>query len=137
MTPSLSFLSPVALRDVTVRSKVGVQQMVAATSTTLTKLGTNGVHDRGADTDSITDMDTATVGFVGPKKEGLRVVELYDTTLRDGTQMEGISASVNDKLKIAKELHNFGMSSTEFDGLGRLAVKVFSPHNSVTVVVRL
>lgn len=32
----------------------------------------------------------------------------YDTTLRDGTQMEGISASVNDKLKIAKELHNFG-----------------------------
>lgn len=44
---------------------------------------------------------------VEPKKEA-RVVEMYDTTLRDGTQMEGISASVNDKLKIAKELHNFG-----------------------------
>lgn len=37
-----------------------------------------------------------------------QLVELYDTTLRDGTQMEGISASVNDKLKISRELHNFG-----------------------------
>jgi 2-isopropylmalate synthase len=29
-------------------------------------------------------------------------IELYDTTLRDGTQMEGISLSVEDKLKIAR-----------------------------------
>ncbi|CAN0537611.1 unnamed protein product, partial [Laminaria digitata] len=46
---------------------------------------------------------------VAIKSEDRRVVHLYDTTLRDGTQMEGISASVNDKLKIAKELHSFGM----------------------------
>lgn len=38
----------------------------------------------------------------------LRTVEMYDTTLRDGTQMEGISASVNDKLKIARQLADFG-----------------------------
>jgi 2-isopropylmalate synthase len=28
-------------------------------------------------------------------------VEIYDTTLRDGTQQEGISLSVDDKLAIA------------------------------------
>lgn len=53
----------------------------------------------------------ATSGNAGAEtSQGLRVVELYDTTLRDGTQMEGISASVNDKLKISRELHNFGAS---------------------------
>lgn len=40
--------------------------------------------------------------------EGLRTVEMYDTTLRDGTQMEGISASVDDKLKISRQLADFG-----------------------------
>ena len=35
-------------------------------------------------------------------------VFIYDTTLRDGTQGEGISLSVNDKLKIAKKLDEFG-----------------------------
>ncbi len=33
---------------------------------------------------------------------------LYDTTLRDGTQGEGISLSCNDKLKIAQKLDEFG-----------------------------
>lgn len=33
---------------------------------------------------------------------------LYDTTLRDGTQGEGISLSCNDKLKIAQRLDEFG-----------------------------
>jgi 2-isopropylmalate synthase len=40
-------------------------------------------------------------------------VQFYDTTLRDGTQMEGISVSVNDKIKIARELHLFGMHYIE------------------------
>ena len=31
-------------------------------------------------------------------------VLLYDTTLRDGTQREGISLSVDDKVKIALKL---------------------------------
>ena len=31
-------------------------------------------------------------------------VEIYDTTLRDGTQAEGISFSLLDKIEIAKEL---------------------------------
>ena len=32
------------------------------------------------------------------------VVEIYDTTLRDGTQGESISLSVNDKLRIASQV---------------------------------
>ena len=31
-------------------------------------------------------------------------VEVFDTTLRDGMQVEGVSASVNDKLRIAEQL---------------------------------
>ncbi len=40
-------------------------------------------------------------------------VLLYDTTLRDGTQAEGISLSVQDKLQIAKRLDAFGMHYIE------------------------
>ena len=40
-------------------------------------------------------------------------VEIYDTTLRDGTQGEGISFSVHDKLKIAKKLDDFGIRYIE------------------------
>ncbi|NJM40436.1 MAG: hypothetical protein HC853_06565 [Anaerolineae bacterium] len=38
---------------------------------------------------------------------------LYDTTLRDGTQGEGVNLSVEDKLKIAKRLDEFGMHYIE------------------------
>ena len=40
-------------------------------------------------------------------------IELYDTTLRDGTQMEGISLSVEDKLKIARKLDEIGVHYIE------------------------
>jgi 2-isopropylmalate synthase len=40
-------------------------------------------------------------------------VELYDTTLRDGTQMEGISLSVEDKLKIARKVDELGVHYIE------------------------
>ena len=40
-------------------------------------------------------------------------VFLYDTTLRDGTQREGISYSLDDKLKIAARLDAFGMDYIE------------------------
>jgi 2-isopropylmalate synthase len=40
-------------------------------------------------------------------------VQLYDTTLRDGTQREGISLSLDDKLKIAARLDAFGMDYIE------------------------
>ncbi|MEM7114491.1 MAG: citramalate synthase [Chloroflexota bacterium] len=40
-------------------------------------------------------------------------VLLYDTTLRDGSQREGISYSLDDKLKIAKRLDEFGIDYIE------------------------
>lgn len=40
-------------------------------------------------------------------------VILYDTTLRDGTQGEGVSLSCDDKLKIARRLDEFGMDYIE------------------------
>lgn len=36
-------------------------------------------------------------------------VQLYDTTLRDGSQMEGISLSVEDKVRVAKKLDELGV----------------------------
>ena len=40
-------------------------------------------------------------------------ITLYDTTLRDGTQGEGLSFSVDDKLKIARKLDEFGLRYIE------------------------
>src|ERR1044071_6415065 len=40
-------------------------------------------------------------------------VEIYDTTLRDGSQGEGINFSVADKLRIAEKLDLFGVHYIE------------------------
>jgi 2-isopropylmalate synthase len=40
-------------------------------------------------------------------------VEIYDTTLRDGSQGEGINFSVADKLRIAEKLDSFGVHYIE------------------------
>ena len=38
---------------------------------------------------------------------------IYDTTLRDGNQMEGVNFSINEKLKITKKLDEFGVDFIE------------------------
>ena len=40
-------------------------------------------------------------------------VLLYDTTLRDGAQREGLVLSLQDKLRIARALDEFGMPAIE------------------------
>lgn len=40
-------------------------------------------------------------------------VKIFDTTLRDGTQGEGISLSVEDKMKIARKLDSLGVHYIE------------------------
>src|SRR3990172_3603128 len=41
------------------------------------------------------------------------MIQIYDTTLRDGTQREGISLSCDDKLRIARRLDGLGVSFIE------------------------
>jgi 2-isopropylmalate synthase len=40
-------------------------------------------------------------------------VEIFDTTLRDGLQVEGVSATVEDKLRIAEQLDHLGVQFIE------------------------
>ncbi len=40
-------------------------------------------------------------------------VDIYDTTLRDGSQLEGISLTVNDKLRVAEQLDLLGVAFIE------------------------
>ena len=42
-----------------------------------------------------------------------RQIFVYDTTLRDGTQREGISLSCDDKLRIAQKLDDLGVAYIE------------------------
>lgn len=48
-----------------------------------------------------------------PESADSRLVRIYDTTLRDGSQREGISLTVQDKLRIARRLDAFGISFIE------------------------
>lgn len=43
----------------------------------------------------------------------MRLIKIYDTTLRDGTQAEDISFSVEDKIRIAERLDDFGVHYIE------------------------
>ena len=42
-----------------------------------------------------------------------RLIEVFDTTLRDGLQVEGVSATVDDKLRIAEQLDFLGVHFIE------------------------
>ncbi len=48
-----------------------------------------------------------------PASDVPRSVEIYDTTLRDGAQLEGISLTVDDKLRIAEQLDWLGVHYIE------------------------
>ncbi len=43
----------------------------------------------------------------------MRHVEVFDTTLRDGLQVEGVSSPVDDKLRIAEQLDHPGVHYIE------------------------
>ena len=64
-------------------------------------------------------MSTTERGTAGPDRSVIRdpglpeSVEIYDTTLRDGSQLEGISLTVDDKLRIAEQLDHLGVHFIE------------------------
>jgi 2-isopropylmalate synthase len=43
----------------------------------------------------------------------LPLIQIYDTTLRDGTQSEGFTLSANDKIRVAQKLDSFGVAFIE------------------------
>jgi 2-isopropylmalate synthase len=40
-------------------------------------------------------------------------VDIFDTTLRDGSQQEGLSLTVDDKLRVAEQLDHLGVTFIE------------------------
>ena len=62
-------------------------------------------------------------------------IEIYDTTLRDGTQAENFNLSVEDKVKITKKLDTFGIDFIEggWPGSNPLAVEYFKQMQGVTL----
>ena len=54
-------------------------------------------------------MSNESGGFSGARTS----VEVFDTTLRDGLQVEGVSATVDDKLRIAEQLDYLGVHFIE------------------------
>ena len=62
----------------------------------------------------IAATEPTTVDLMVPRDPGLpEAVEIFDTTLRDGAQLEGISLTVEDKLRIADELDELGVHFIE------------------------
>jgi 2-isopropylmalate synthase len=43
----------------------------------------------------------------------MQQIQIYDTTLRDGTQSEGFTLSSNDKVRIAQKLDELGVAFIE------------------------
>ncbi len=58
-------------------------------------------------------IETRTVKTSEETLPSAKMVELYDTTLRDGAQQEGISLSVEDKIAITRLLDGFGVDFIE------------------------
>ncbi len=69
--------------------------------------------DRSSSRPAASDEPT-TADLMAPRDPGLpEAVEIFDTTLRDGAQLEGISLTVDDKLRIADELDELGVHFIE------------------------
>ena len=58
-------------------------------------------------------MSTTDLPLVGAAEQMPTAVQIYDTTLRDGAQLEGISLTVDDKLRIAEQLDLLGVHYIE------------------------
>jgi len=64
-----------------------------------------------------------------------RQVKIYDTTLRDGTQGEGVNFSMEDKVRIAKRLDQFGVHYIEggWPGSNPKDVRFFQEMQGITL----
>lgn len=64
-----------------------------------------------------------------------RVIEIYDTTLRDGTQAENFNLSVDDKIKITHALDKLGVDFIEggWPGSNPISAEYFKSMQSVSL----
>ncbi len=77
----------------------------------------------------MTDQNTqdASTGATEISRRGVRdqswpeAIDIFDTTLRDGSQFEGIALTADDKLKIAHLLDDLGVHYIE--GAGRVPTR--------------
>ncbi|MDH3328274.1 MAG: citramalate synthase [Desulfobulbaceae bacterium] len=62
-------------------------------------------------------------------------IEIYDTTLRDGTQAENFNLSVEDKVRITRQLDTFGIDFIEggWPGSNPLAVEYFKKMRNISL----
>jgi len=62
-----------------------------------------------------------------------QTIELYDTTLRDGTQAENFNLSVDDKVRVSKQLDKLGIDFIEggWPGSNPMAVEYFKAMQDV------
>jgi len=62
-------------------------------------------------------------------------IEIYDTTLRDGTQAENFNLSVEDKVRITRQLDKFGIDFIEggWPGSNPLAIEYFKQMQGVSL----
>src|SRR5690606_21900376 len=58
-------------------------------------------------------MNPAAETGVFSRGDAPSLVEIYDTTLRDGSQGEGVSYTATDKVRIAERLDHFGVAYIE------------------------
>ncbi len=58
-------------------------------------------------------QEQAPVSVVRPSAEQAAVLEIYDTTLRDGAQAEDVSFSAEDKVRVAQKLDELGVHFIE------------------------
>lgn len=97
------FIAPLPLR-------VYAQQPIRTSKTRMVVPATPS-HSRPSSHSPVASV--ASVPQNPPNESMSSVVQIYDTTLRDGAQGEGISLSVADKLKIAARLDEMGVHYIE------------------------
>ena len=67
-----------------------------------------------------------------------RAIEIYDTTLRDGTQAENFNISVEDKIRISVALDELGIDYIEggWPGSNPVSVEYFDRIKKIGLVTR-
>ena len=75
--------------------------------------GRRGERIAAGKLEEVTKWNTSKVSKTSEVFNTMKKIFTYDTTLRDGTQGEGVSFSAEDKVKIAKRLDAFGIDYIE------------------------